>query len=193
MSWQAFLRYNAEKSGCFCSPRWVCVMQYCPRCGQLMTEREMFGKLLPVCPGCGHIVFRGPKVAAGALVVRDGAMLLNQRDIEPGLGKWGLPAGYVDLGERVEEAAIREVKEETGLDVALDGLVGVYTNLERGVVLVIYAASICGGELVAGHETRAVGFFPPDALPELAFSQNEQIVQDWLSSRAKTAKEARNG
>jgi 8-oxo-dGTP diphosphatase len=156
------------------------LMEFCPRCGQALVEREAFGRLRPVCPGCGHVVFRGPKVAAGALVVRDGAILLNQRDIDPGLGKWGLPAGYVDLGERVEDAAIREVKEETGLDICLDGLLGVYSNLERGVALVVYCASICGGELIAGHETRAAGFFAPDALPELAFAQNSEIIADWL-------------
>ncbi len=155
-------------------------MEYCPRCGQALVEREAFGRLRPVCPHCGHVVFRGPKIAAGALVVRDGAILLDQRDIEPGLGKWGLPAGYVDLDERVEDAAIREVKEETGLDIRLEDLLGVYSNLERNVVLVIYCASVLGGELTVGHETRAVGFFPPDALPELAFAQNTDIIEDWL-------------
>ncbi len=155
-------------------------MNFCPRCGQRLIEREAFGRLRPVCPACGHVVFRGPKLAAGALVARDGQLLLNRRDIAPGLGKWGLPAGYVELGEPVEEAAIREVFEETGLRVRLEGLVGVYTNVESGVVLVIFAAEILEGEPVAGHETQAVGFFAPDALPELAFEQNRQIVADWL-------------
>ncbi len=155
-------------------------MNYCPRCGQRLMEGEAFGRLRPICPGCGHVVFRGPKVAAGALVVRDGQLLFNRRDIDPGMGKWGLPAGYVELGEPVEEAAIREVFEETGLEVRLEGLVGVYTNVQTGVVLVIYAAQIVSGEPVAGHETQAVGFFAPDALPELAFEQNRQIIADWL-------------
>ena len=155
-------------------------MEYCPRCGQPLEEREAFGRLRPVCTSCGHVVFRGPKVAAGALVVQHDAILLNQRDIDPGIGKWGLPAGYVELGERVEDAAIREVKEETGLDVSLDGLLGVYSDVERGVALVIYCASVRGGELIVGHETRAVGFFALDALPELAFTQNSDILADWL-------------
>ncbi len=155
-------------------------MEHCPRCGLALEEREAFGRLRPVCPGCGHVVFRGPKVAAGALVVQAGAILLNQRDIDPGLGKWGLPAGYVDLGERVEDAAVREVKEETGLDVRLESLLGVYSDVERGVALVIYCASVSGGALIVGPETRAVGFFAPDALPELAFAQNHDIIADWL-------------
>jgi ADP-ribose pyrophosphatase YjhB (NUDIX family) len=156
------------------------LMEYCPRCGQALEEREAFGRLRPVCPGCGHVVFRGPKLAAGALVVRAGTILLNQRDIDPGIGKWGLPAGFVDLGERVEDAAIREVKEETGLDICLEDVLGVYSDVERGVALVIYCARECGGELIVGHETRAVGFFAPDALPELAFAQNQTIIDDWL-------------
>jgi 8-oxo-dGTP diphosphatase len=149
-------------------------MCYCPQCGHLLEEREAYGRLRPVCPNCGHVVFRNPKVAAGVIIARDGAILLNQRDIDPGLGKWGLPAGYV---------AIREVREETGLDVRLDALLGVYSNLERGVVLVIYCASVVGGALVAGHETRAVDFFSPDALPELAFAQNVEIIADWLKRK----------
>jgi ADP-ribose pyrophosphatase YjhB (NUDIX family) len=158
-------------------------MEHCPRCGEALEEREAFGRLRPVCPACGHVVFRGPKVAAGALVTRDGAILLNQRDIDPGLGKWGLPAGYVDLGERVEDAAIREVREETGLDIRLDSLLGVYSDVERGVALVIYCASVCGGALIVGPETRDVGFFAPDALPELAFAQNHAIIADWLGRK----------
>jgi 8-oxo-dGTP diphosphatase len=133
------------------------------------------------------VVFHGPKIAAGALVVQGGAILLNQRDIDPGLGKWGLPAGFVDLGERVEDAATREVKEETGLDVCLEALLGIYSDLERGVVLVVYTASVAGGELIVGHETRAVGFFPPDALPELAFPQNHTIIADWLRRKEPSA------
>jgi ADP-ribose pyrophosphatase YjhB (NUDIX family) len=164
-------------------------MNFCPRCGHRLTEQEAYGRLRPVCPGCGHVVFRGPKLAAGALVVQDGKLLFNQRDIDPGLGKWGLPAGYVELGERVEEAATREVFEETGLEVRLEGLVGVYTSLEPGVVLVIYQASIVGGKLLAGHETQAVGFFPPEALPDLAFEQNRQIIADWRDKTDKTDRE----
>ncbi|SRR5579883_352009 len=162
-------------------------MHYCPRCGQPLIEREAYGRLRPVCSSCGHIVFRGPKVAAGALVVRDGAILLNQRDIDPGIGKWGLPAGFVDLDERVEDAAIREVKEETGLDIDLDGLLGVYSDVDRNVVLVVYCASVSGGTLMVGHETRDVGFFQPDALPELAFAQNLTIIDDWLRRKDVSA------
>jgi ADP-ribose pyrophosphatase YjhB (NUDIX family) len=130
------------------------------------------------------VVFRAPKLVAGALVARAGQLLMNRRDIDPGMGKWGLTAGYVELGEPVEEAALREVREETGLEVRLEGLVGVYTAVETGVVLVIYHASIVEGEPVAGHETQAVGFFAPDALPELAFEQNRQIIADWMQRKA---------
>jgi ADP-ribose pyrophosphatase YjhB (NUDIX family) len=148
-------------------------------CAQPLVERMAYGRRRPVCPGCGYIVFRDPKVAVGVVVEQEGAVLLTRRAHDPGRGKWGLPAGYMEWDERVEEAAIREVGEETGLVVRLERLVGVYSYPDRGVVLIIYAASAVGGSLEAGEESEAVGFFTHDALPELAFPENGAILADW--------------
>lgn len=154
-------------------------MIYCPNCAQPLAEREAFGRVRPVCPSCGYVGFRDPKVAAAVIVERDGGILLTRRAHDPGRGRWGLPAGYMEWDEPVEGAAAREVLEETGLIVRLERLVGVYSFPDRGVVLVVYAGQIVGGELCASEESEAVAFFAPDELPDLAFAENAAIIADW--------------
>jgi 8-oxo-dGTP diphosphatase len=157
-------------------------MRYCPACGERLLRREIAGRERPVCPSCGFIGFRTPRLAAGVLVGRDGGVLLTRRAHQPGLGLWGLPAGFIEWDEHVENAAVREVREETGLEIQLDRLVGVYSNLELGTVLIVYAGSTVGGELQTSDESDAVAFFPLDALPELAFPQNAAIIAQWCAS-----------
>lgn len=154
-------------------------MKYCPECAEPLVEREAFGRARSVCPRCGYVAFRDPKVAVGAIVAREGRILLTRRAHDPGRGLWGLPAGYMEWDERVEDATVREVREESGLDVRLERLVGVYSYPARGLVLVVYEAAIVGGELRASEESEAVEFFAPDALPALAFPENTAILADW--------------
>lgn len=142
-------------------------MKFCPNCAQPLVQREAFGRVRPVCPACGFVGFRDPKVAAGVLVERDGCVLLTRRAHDPGRGLWGLPAGYMEWDEQVEAAAVREAREETGLDVRLESVVGVYSYPVRGTVLIVYAATIMGGSLRTSEESEAVEFFAPDALPEI--------------------------
>ena len=90
---------------------------YCHRCGERLVEREVAGRLRPSCASCGETVFLDPKVAVAVVATDDGKILMVKRAIDPMMGRWSLPAGYVDRGEAVEEAAIREVREETGVEV----------------------------------------------------------------------------
>jgi 8-oxo-dGTP diphosphatase len=157
-------------------------MKYCPECAQPLVERETYGRLRPVCPSCGYVGFLAPKVAVGAIVERDGDILLTRRAHDPGRGLWGFPAGYMECDEQVKDAVVREVLEETGLRVRLDRLVGIYSYPGRGLLLIIYSASIVSGTLQASAESEAVAFFAPDALPDLAFPENVAIVADWRGS-----------
>ena len=104
---------------------------YCARCGHALIVEEVHGRLRPRCPDCGHIVFLDPKLAAVVLVAIDGKLLLVRRANEPALGEWSFPSGYVDRGEAVEDAAAREVREETGLIVKVTRLLGVYSRARR--------------------------------------------------------------
>jgi ADP-ribose pyrophosphatase YjhB (NUDIX family) len=157
--------------------------RYCPKCAGRLAVREAFGRDRLVCQACGFILFRDPKLAAGALVTQDGKVLLARRSVKPEKGKWCVPAGFVELDETVAEAAVREVREETGLEVALAGLLGVYdfVSAERGRgALVLYRATVVGGSLQPGDDADAVAFFGPDELPDdIAFETSRTVLEAW--------------
>lgn len=156
--------------------------RYCPRCAAALEERVVGEKLRPQCPNCGHVVFPDPKVAVAVVVGKEGKVLLTKRNHEPGMGLWSFPSGYMDAGEKAELAGVREVKEETNLDVRIDQLLGVYSEEGSPVVLIVYGGSPLGGEPAPGPEAEAVGFFDPTDLPELAFDHDAAIVQAWSAS-----------
>ena len=157
--------------------------KFCHRCGGPLALIKVHDKVRPTCQSCGHVIFMDPKLAVVALVSMDGGLVLVKRDIEPALGRWSFPSGYVDRGETVEEAAVREVREETGLEIDLTGLVGLYSDRDSPVVMAVYSAEVVGGELIAGPETRGARVYPPDALPDMPFQHDEQIVIDWQAAR----------
>lgn len=157
-------------------------MSYCAQCGHALTERFAMGKVRPACPNCGAVVFADPKLAVAALIERDGRMLMGRRSRNSASpGKWSFPAGYVDRGERVEDAAVREVREETGLDVRLDALLGLYSATGNPVALAVYVATPLGGELAPADDLTELAFFPFDDPPEPAFPHDPQIIADWLA------------
>ena len=160
-------------------------VRYCQRCGHDLARKTIEGKKRAYCGQCGLIVFLDPKVAAAVLVKITGSLVLVRRGIEPAMGRWSFPSGYVDRGESVEDAAVREVKEETGLDVRLTGLVGLYSRAESPVVLAVYSAEVQGGKMRAGHDAEEVGLFDPADLPYLPFDHDVQILKDWLSGRSR--------
>ena len=154
-------------------------INFCQRCGHELGQKEVANRVRPWCPSCGYVVFLDPKIAAVVLVSNDGKLVLVRRDIEPALGRWSFPSGYVDRGEIVEDAAVREVKEETGLDVDLDAFVGLYSGQDSPVVLAVYSAHVVSGSLEAGAEVQEVRLFPLDELPPLPFPHDDQILRDW--------------
>ena len=123
--------------------------------------------------------FDAPKVAVGVVAERRGKLLLVRRNHEPRMGEWSFPSGYVDRGEVLEEAAIRETKEETGLDVKLGPLLGAWSSRGEGVIFLAYAARAPSGRTVIGPECMDVRFFAPDALPPLAFQHDSSILRAW--------------
>ena len=155
---------------------------YCHRCGNGMSERDVGGTTRPCCDSCGAVVFLDPKLAVVVIVSHKDNILMVKRDIEPMMGRWSFPSGYVDRGEVVEEAAVREVREETNVEARLDRLLGVYSAQAAPVVLIAYAARVSGGIAEAGDETQAVGWFPSDDLPPLPFPHDEEIISDWRAA-----------
>jgi ADP-ribose pyrophosphatase YjhB (NUDIX family)/predicted RNA-binding Zn-ribbon protein involved in translation (DUF1610 family) len=155
-------------------------ISYCPYCGTKTINRLEFGKERPTCPNCGWISFQDPKVATAVLIENDGRVLLTRRVNEPGQGLWTLPAGFVDAGEDAMAAAVRECFEETGLHVRITRLLDVLGGKEhpRGAdILILYGAEIIGGELIAGDDADAVGFYSRTDLPELAFKSTRIALE----------------
>jgi ADP-ribose pyrophosphatase YjhB (NUDIX family) len=153
--------------------------KFCAECGGPLEMREAFGKMRPACALCKTVAFEDPKVAVGVVVEMDGGIVLGKRAHEPMMGAWSFPSGFVDAGEVLEAAAVREVEEETGLKVRLDRLIGVYSRAGERVVFIAYVGRPVGGTLEAGEECFEVKVFAPDALPELAFPNDAAILDAW--------------
>ena len=155
-------------------------MLFCQRCGQPTEERTIDGRPRPVCVACDTVTYLDPKLAAALVIARHGRILLGRRG--PGTraaGKWSFPAGFVERGERVEDAAVREAREEVGLVVTIGPLLGLYSSPGETVVLAVYVAADATGEAVAGDDLAEVGWFSPDGLPDLAFPHDRRILADW--------------
>ncbi len=168
---------------------------YCPRCGAKLEKRLVGDRVRYVCPNCGYVFYLNPTVAAGTLVEMDGKVVLVRRGVQPGKGKWGLPSGYVEADESAEEAAVRETKEECGLDVEVDDLLGVYSFVEKDGnhgVLILYSAHVVGGTLRAGDDAQDVQAFLPNEIAniDLAFDTNRKALRDWTRARRVVYKAA---
>ncbi|MBI2964789.1 MAG: NUDIX hydrolase [Chloroflexi bacterium] len=155
---------------------------FCSNCGGRLATASP--GMRPGCVACGRIAYLDPKLAAAAIVALEGKLVLVRRAIEPSIGKWSFPSGYVDRGEAVEGAVEREVREETGLHVKANWLVGLYSQAGNAVVLAVYDVTVVGGDLCAGPEALEVKTFDPRSLPELAFAHDGAIVADWERSHA---------
>jgi len=159
--------------------------RFCPSCAAALETKEVFAHDRPVCPDCGRITFYDPKVAVICVVPRDGRVLMIRRGTDLGYGLWGLPGGFVDRGEVVESAAAREVCEETGLEVEVGDLLGLFSDSGNPVIVAAYAGRETGGTLEAGPEALEVGFFDVDQLPELAFPRDQVLLAMWRDDKSK--------
>jgi len=124
---------------------------------------------------------RAPALTVDGILIEEGCILLVQRKHPPFQGTWALPGGFVEYGERTEEATIREMFEETGLQVKIQRVLGVYSDSARDprghTVSVAYLVSRAGGALTAGDDASSVKFFKRNELPALAFD-HAAIVKD---------------
>ena len=159
--------------------------RFCPACGQPVTERVLENDHRPrlVCSE-GHVTWRNPRMVVGTLPIADGKVYLARRAIEPSLGKWGNPSGFLELGESAQEGARRETEEETELRVEVGRLIGVYSRPAVGIVTIAFEASVVGGRPEPAAETSEVRAFGPDEIPwdEIAFTTAESALRDWVAS-----------
>lgn len=156
-----------------------------------MTPRMVEGRQRLGCVNCGFVLYRDPKVACGVLVEREGRVLLLRRTHNPGMGRWCLPAGFEDAEESPEACARREAREETGLDVTLGTLLGIYYYDDDprgpGIFLCYLATIAADDEPRADDGADAAGFFAPDALPPLSAPIFQRIIGDWVRMQPLTS------
>lgn len=170
---------------------------FCPMCQEPLHREYEKDFLMLRCLRCNEVIYPGPKVGVAVIIEHHEKVLLVKRKHEPFKSKWWFPAGYMEIGETAEEAAIREVKEETSFDIELTGLFGVYTDLEdpRGETLIIvyegghpeklYAGGIAGEEIETFQFCGQECFDPRGGMyEELALGVTLQIAIDYMIGRA---------
>ena len=163
--------------------------RFCPVCGSPLEPRALRAgepmRLVCTSLGCGFVFYLDPKLAVGTIIsMPDGKIVLTRRAIEPGYGLWVFPGGYVDRGEDVRLAAVREAREEAGVDVRLDGLVGIYSYPGTTAVIVVYRATWLGGEFAMDDENSEIRAFDPSDVPwdALAFRSTGEALRDYLEN-----------
>jgi len=171
--------------------------RFCPNCGGHLSERLLETEDRPrlVCNQCQRILYLNPKVVAGVIIDRGGRLLLLRRAIEPRRGTWTFPAGYMEIDETAEQAAIRETEEEVGLKVKAGPLVGVYSRPAPegpGVLIVVFQGRQPRGRVKIGHEVLETRWFDLDDIPwdELSFPTTHAALRDWLRARRRRPQRA---
>lgn len=155
---------------------------FCPLCGSELVGRHIEHKTRMVCPSCEFVHYRNPVPASGIILVEEGKVLLVKRKFDPREGMWTLPAGFVEADEDAAACAVREMKEETNLDVEIVRLFNVYSAFDdprTAVVLVLYLGRKTGGELECGDDASDARFFRLNDLPaEIAFLAHRWALSD---------------
>jgi 8-oxo-dGTP diphosphatase len=160
--------------------------KFCPQCGGRLQQKLIQPKEPPrlVCTACGFVFYLDPKLAGIAIIPWDDGLVLARRAIYPGYGLWVAPGGFVDVGERVEEAVVREVREEVFLNVRINRLLNVYSYPGRTTVIVAYVADVISGQPGGGDETLEARIFRPEEIPweKIAFASTRDALQDYLGT-----------
>ena len=161
---------------------------YCSRCGGGLRTETPAGdnRLRYVCNNCATVHYDNPKLVAGCVPVHDNRILLCRRAIEPRLGYWTLPAGFMELGESLAQAAARETLEEACAEVHIESLLASVNVLSAGQVHVFFRATLAEPHIAAGSESLEVDLVKPADIPwdQLAFTSNRIALEQYLLQKS---------
>jgi ADP-ribose pyrophosphatase YjhB (NUDIX family) len=156
--------------------------KFCPHCGEKLENYEHEGYDRRKCPSCDFVHYLNPVPAAGCVIFDRGRILMVRRAHEPYIGDWTFPAGFCEWEENPSETAVRELKEETGLDVKITGLFKVYNGNDdprTNAILILYFADNIGGVLTAADDALEAAFFSESDIPgNIAFESHRQAIRD---------------
>lgn len=162
-------------------------VRFCPLCGGALELRIVAPdhKENQVCTQCGFVYFLAPKLVAGCIIAEGERILLIRRGLEPALGKWTYPGGYVDFGETPAQCALRETAEEVGMTVREPELMGVYADrgeAKPSIITVTYVANPGAEAPTVTAEATEVRYFSVDEIPwgDLAFDTTVQALEAWV-------------
>jgi ADP-ribose pyrophosphatase YjhB (NUDIX family) len=163
--------------------------KYCPLCGTSFAQAQIAQKTRPLCPNCGFVFYRNPYPTVSILLIHDNKVLLGKRSAEPGQGKWALPSGYIEFEDDFLTAAIREVKEETGVTIEILSILNVQSAFlppEYHYLTIYLLARPTGGRLHPQDDLADVNWFSlSEPLPDLAFPPDVQLIQTYSTGRIK--------
>jgi ADP-ribose pyrophosphatase YjhB (NUDIX family) len=163
-------------------------MKFCSQCGAPVQQRVPEGDNLPryVCDACGTIHYQNPRLVVGCVPEHAGAILMCRRAIEPRRGYWTVPAGFMENGETLQQAAARESREEALAEVVIGSLLSVVHVLHAEQVHVFFRADLPQPRYGAGAESLEVRLFEPAEIPwsEIAFPSTEFTLRRYLEDRA---------
>lgn len=168
---------------------------YCPICA---ARLEMRSSEPPdpdrlTCPRCGFVHYGNPAPTVQAWIESEGRFLALRRDQDPYRGQWNMPGGFVEAGEGGEQAIRREVREETGLEIEIEGVIGIFASSygegEEALPIfdVAYRCRLVGGRLDVSAESSEAAWFPLDEFPRPAFAGEREALRE-LARLAQSAR-----
>ena len=159
--------------------------KYCSQCGETNTHGYIDGNHRYHCKSCGAIHYQNPKPTATIICLQNNQILLAKRAFEPAKGEWGLPGGFMELNETLNEAAVRELKEETNLDGIVTGIISTcshYGTIFGDILLIGVTMEVDDFSCIkAGDDAEELGFFDLDQLPDIAFYCHNKFINEFKS------------
>lgn len=160
---------------------------FCPFCGGRLLTKFLEGRSRLFCKDCCRPIYENPIPATAAVIINEkNEVLLIKRNVEPKIGKWCLPGGFIELEEKPDESCLRELKEETNLEGDIEELAGVYLSgnpIYKSVIIIGYSIKNVRGTTKAGDDSEEVGFFKLEERPRLAFKSHESILKNVIKKK----------